>query len=241
MTTRQAAAAKLRDVNPLAAKIFDTGTVHGGSGEPVEVHSQLSELHADALYATVLAQRPQVVVEVGMAFGLSSLAILTALRDAGGTGRLISIDPYQSTTWRGIGTANVERAGLSGMHELMETPDYLGLPRLLEARTRVDFGYIDGWHTFDYTLLDFWYLDRMVPQGGVVAFNDAGLRAVHRVMRFVRTHRRYRELNVGLRPSYRGRNPVATLQRRLTGRQDADRYFQKVEEWEPAWNFYAPF
>lgn len=74
-----------------------------------------------------------------------------------------------------------------------------------------------------------------------MAFNDCGLRSVHRVIQFVRSHRRYEEMDVGLRADYRSGSPVGTVLRRLKGRNGADRYFRKVQSWEPEWSFYASF
>jgi predicted O-methyltransferase YrrM len=231
----------LRDVNSVARAIFTEGRVQDEAGLSHPVSSELSEKHADALYRAVLAARPRAVVEIGMAHGISTLAILSALREIGEGGRLVSIDPHQSTAFGAIGQANVNRAGLADSHELIEDYDFNVLPSLLKDGLVIDFGYIDGWHTFDYTLLDFWYLDKMLRPGGVMGFNDCGYRAVNKVLRFVRTHRRYRELDVGLKPDYQGAHPGVTLARRLMRLSHSDRYFQKVEQWEPTWNFYAPF
>ena len=227
--------------NAILREIVSTRTVRDVSGTATRDIAGVSTSFAEALYQQVLRRRPTTVVEVGMAYGVSSLAILTALAELGGERRLISIDPYQSTQWMGIGVANVERAGYSGLHELREMPDFLALPELLREGLSVDFGYIDGWHTFDYTLLDFWYLDRMLTIGGVVAFNDCGMRAVHKVIRFVLSHRRYREVDVGLPRDFSSANRLGSLLRRATGRNAADRYFEKLEAFEPEWSFYAPF
>ncbi len=108
-----------------------------------------------------------------MAHGVSSLAILSS-PSCQARVALISIDPNQHIQWHATGVSNVVRAGFSQAHELLEIPDYLGLPRLLEQNTIVDFAYVDGWHTFDYTMLDFFYLDKLLKVGGIVGFNDCG-------------------------------------------------------------------
>lgn len=227
--------------SPLIGEIFERRQVVDGEGRAQPLHSAISEEYARALYGAVLARRPRMAVEIGMAFGISTLAILTALREIGADGRLISIDPRQSTGFHGIGIANVRRAGFTDRHELIEAFDYAALPRLLEQGTRLQFAYIDGWHTFDYTLLDFFYLDKLLDPGGVIGFNDAGWRSVHKVLGFVRTHRKYREIDVGLPRDYRGINPLGVLSRWWTGRSHADRYFEKLEAWEPKWDFFARF
>lgn len=234
--------------NSILREILTTKTTRTPEGESVPLESFLDATHAEALYRQVRTQRPQIVAEIGMANGISTLAILTALEENGGDGRLVSIDPNQSTQWRDCGRAAVARAGLAHRHRVIEKPDSLALPELLSAGTRIDFSYIDGWHTFDYALVDSWYLDKMTPKNGVIAFNDCGWPAVAKAIRFVQTHRRYRELDVGLPRSYDRPLSLGILLRKIKHRRlgdyfrrTEDRYFQKIEEWEPNWDFYAPF
>ena len=87
--------------------------------------------------------------------------------------------------------------------------------------------YIDGDHAFDHVFIDFFYGDQLLDAGGILGFNDAGWPAVYRVIRFLQRHRRYAEVNVGLSPDYKGRNPLVTLARRLLRRSRQDRYFRK--------------
>lgn len=224
----------------LLRDIYATRETEKADGSRIPVRDFISPSYAAALYRTVLARRPALVLEVGMACGLSTLSILSALRDAGG-GRLISVDPAQSTDYAGIGVLNVRRAGLEAFHELIEEPSFQALPRLLARKLQPDFAYIDGWHTFDYVLADFFYIDKMLRKGGCVVFNDCGWQSVHRVIRFVQTHRKYRELDVGLSPDYRGGSPLSTIVHLIQRRSRADRYFEKTEDWEPNWNFYRMF
>lgn len=212
------------------------------------VRSAISAESAQALYRTVVTERPAQVIEIGMAFGVSTLAVLTALADAGAGGRLVSIDPSQSSVWQGCGAAAVERAGLAAHHTLLEEHDHLALPRLTAEGVRIGFAYIDGWHTFDRVFLDWWYLDRMLEPGGVVGFNDCGWPAVDRVIRFLLGHRAYTEVDAGLpvrlrgvRPAAEARRLLARTPRRTWYAQAQDRYFRKERDWEPGWDFYAPF
>jgi predicted O-methyltransferase YrrM len=228
-------------VNSTIRGLYETRRVLGQDGVERPLDPLLPESFAVALQDTVRQHQPRVALEVGMACGMSSLAILAGLHTAGPDGRLISIDPHQSTSYHGAGVANVARAGLAGRHELVEKPDYLALPNLLEKGTRLQFAYIDGWHTFDYVLLDLFYIDKMLDAGGIIAFNDCGWRSVHRALGFLTSHRRYRELNVGLRPDYGSGRLLGSLLRYVQGRSNSDRYFQKIESWEPSYDFYSQF
>jgi predicted O-methyltransferase YrrM len=232
---------------PVLREMIETQTALDPHGRPVPLHSGVSVADAEALYQQIRGRKPTQVVEVGMAFGVSTLAILTALSE-NGAGRLTSIDPLPQDYGR-CGLAAVERAGFSSLHRLIEQPSALALPELLAAGTTIEFGYIDGWHTFDAVLLDLWYLDRMLLPGGLLGFNDCGWPAIGRAIRFLETHRRYREIAPPL-PTF-GRRVRAALSCLRHGRlgeyqvwrdlREEDRYLEKLEAWEPRWDFYAPF
>lgn len=175
-----------------------------------------------------------------MAHGISTLAILSALDEAG-RGSLVSIDPYQSTDWQDVGRHAVDAAGLSSRHEIIEAPDYLALPRLVENGRRFDFAYVDGWHTFDYVALDAFYIDKMLPVGAIIGFNDCGLFAVRKALRYLTTHRHYQQLDVGLPRNYAAASPLKSVVRRVLGASHEDRYFKKQDDWNPPWDFYRRF
>lgn len=217
---------------PVLSTMIDTNTTVTPSGEVVPLHSGVHPLFAATLHRILAELKSVKCLEIGMANGVSSLAILTALRDGGNPdAHLTSIDPEQSKGWHGCGAHAVERAGYARLHTLIEDFDYLALPALLAQKTQIDFAYIDGWHTFDYTLLDWWYVDRMLKVGGVVALNDTGWPAVAKVIDFFLGHRKYKEADVGL----------PRLVSPATNLRQEDRYFVKMADWEPNWDFFAPF
>ncbi len=202
------------------------------------IHAAIEPRLAIALRDQVSRLKPKTAIEIGMANGISTLAILAGL-PAGS--RLISIDPYQDTEWASAGRKLVARSDRAADHLILTEPDYLALPALLRDGAIVDFAYVDGMHTFDYVTLDAFFVDKLLPLGGVVAFNDCGFRSIHKFLKMFQSHRKYEELDVGLVPDYRGRNPLVTAVRRITGRSNQDRYFRKLEQWEPPHNFFKPF
>lgn len=204
----------------------------------VAVDSAISPAFATALTRIVAELAPRTALEIGMAHGVSSLAILAGLPPGG---RLISLDPFQDVDWGGAGRRAVAASNRADRHELRQSPDYLELPRMLAAGETVDFAYIDGMHTFDYVLVDAFYVDKLLPIGGVVGFNDCGFRSIHRALRFFTGHRRYEEIDVGLPADFGERNVLARAWRRLEGRSNQDRYFRKLDAWEPPHNFYRRF
>ena len=221
--------------------MFLRGTSKDLAGREVPCKPALTWPNVQALYKTISLYKPSNVLEVGMAFGTSSLAILSALKKLGQNGRLISIDPSQTTAFAAQGIINVQHAGLQDLHELIEECDFIALPTLLKQSKKFDFIYIDGWHTIDYVLLDIFYCDKLLKPGGIMAFNDCGWRAVHKALNFLKTHHHYKEIDVGLRRDFSARNPLFKVIKMIEGRSIADRYFEKVEDWEPPSNFFARF
>lgn len=227
--------------HPLLDEIFTSKTVVDGEGQSIPLQAQITPDNVQGLYNAVVQESPTAVVEVGMAYGISSLTILAALDKAGSGGTLVSIDPYQTTNWKSGGLKTVERAGFADRHTLIEDVSYLALPRLIEQAKKFDLAYIDGYHSFDYVLVDFFMIDLLLRVGGVVGFNDCGMRSVFKAIRFVQTHKKYEELDVGIKPNYQGRNVLITLGRRVTGRKRNDRYFRKLADYKTPTKFYARF
>jgi predicted O-methyltransferase YrrM len=160
-------------------------------GDSIPLVSAIS--HEEGLFLQDLVRKvdPKVTLEVGLAYGISALYICDALRIREGT-RHIAIDPYQHKHWgNGIGMANLRRAGFGDIVQLIEKPSHLVLPELEMASQEVDFAFIDSWHTFDFTLIDFFYIDHVLRVGGIVAIDDTNWRAVRQVCRFVVTNRAY--------------------------------------------------
>jgi len=75
------------------------------------------------------------------------------------------------------------------------------LPRLAVAGTRIQFAFIDGWHTFDHTLVDFFFVDRMLDVGGIVVIDDVGYPSIRRLCHFVLSNREYTTIDFSGYPS----------------------------------------
>lgn len=103
---------------PVLREVFETRTVLLPDGTHKPLVANISAGGSVALYETVLRHRPELVVEIGMAQGVSTLSILSGLMQTGG--RLISIDPYIG--WESARLAaihSVDRAGFAGIHTHM--------------------------------------------------------------------------------------------------------------------------
>jgi predicted O-methyltransferase YrrM len=178
-------------VSSLALEILRSGEVQAADGSRFPLTSHISEREGRFLQSLIRELQPRVSLEVGLAFGMSALFLCEELAKVGAQ-RHIVIDPYQSTEYRNVGLENLRRAGVLSLVDLREEPSYLELPRLAAQGVEIDFAFIDGMHTFDYALLDFLYVDRMLRVGGVVAFDDANWPALRKLVRYVLCNRSYR-------------------------------------------------
>lgn len=201
-------------MNPVLEDIYRTGWCVDLAGKERKVTGAVPREDALILQEMVRFVKAKTTLETGVAFGLSTLAICeTLLEETPSAERRTPIavgvkhygvDPEQNTAHGGAALASLKRAGLDSVFELLEGPSHLVLPRLLEQGAALDLAFIDGWHTFDYTLLDFFYVDKLLRPGGVVLLHDRSWPSKQKVIRFIKTHRRYRELPVrsGSRPGF---------------------------------------
>jgi len=156
-------------------------------GTFTQLHSSVTDMEVGFLNDLIAMCRPRTSLEVGCAQGISSLAICEAIgEDAGHT----IIDAFQSTEWKGHGVHNLRAAGFSNFR-LIEQRSEFALPRLCEEGASFDFVFVDGWHTLDHVMVEFFYIDRMLPVGGIVAFDDTALTGLNRLMRYITRYPNY--------------------------------------------------
>lgn len=150
--------------------------------------SHVGRSTGELLARTVADVRPRVSLEIGLAYGVSTLFICEALSALPHPSVHIVLDPFQNGKWRGIGLRNVQEAGFGDLVEFHEERSELFLPRLVAEGRRVDFAFIDGLHRFDQAFVEFYYVNRLLRPGGVVLFDDAVRPSVKRVVRHALTY-----------------------------------------------------
>ncbi|MEO5999942.1 MAG: class I SAM-dependent methyltransferase, partial [Chitinophagaceae bacterium] len=154
-------------------RIYEDRSATDLDGNILKLHSEVSNAEAAVLMKMVEASNAKVTLETGLAFGVSALAICHAARALHGSGFIhYGVDPNQLTEYRGSALASLKKEGLNANFKLLEGPSHLMLPKLIEEGVVLDCAFVDGWHTFDYTLIDFFLIDKMLKPGGFVAFND---------------------------------------------------------------------
>lgn len=211
-------------MNSVLASILRTQTVSDGhTAYPLRSH--VTSDAGAVLQAIIRDVRPSVSLEVGLAYGISALFICDALAQLQRPFRHIIVDKFQHGYWHGIGLRNLQQAGYE--HHLAFHEDYseLTLPRLLANGTQVDFAFIDGHHTFDHVLMDFFFVNRMLRVGGVVVFDDVDYPSIFRVVRHVLTYPAYQLYPLSARPPT-ARSTLGHLRSRLARVGWAKKVFQ---------------
>lgn len=169
-------------------RIYKTGTAVGSGGKIHQIHSAIDRDEGEFVYG-LIRDDPRITrtLEVGCAFGLSSLFICAALKERPQAEHTI-VDPFQNSQWDGVGIRSLREAGFD-FFTLIEEPSEIALPRLLsENEGRYDLVLIDGWHTFDQTLLDCYYALRLLRVGGVLVIDDVEFNSVRRVVAYLRNY-----------------------------------------------------
>jgi len=167
-------------------ELFENLKLTSVSLEDGPAHSTIKPTEGNFLYDTIIKNNFSNCMEVGMAYGISSMYMLLALKKNSNTNKkLDSIDPFQSTQWKNFGVKLVKSIKMEKYHNLYEDKSYNSLPILLEKKELYDLVFIDGWHTFDYTLLDFFYSDLILKIGGIIIIDDAFHQGVNKCLKYI--------------------------------------------------------
>lgn len=184
----------------LLDEIYSKREVQDASGRCYKLHSEITPDEGKLISSLISDHRIHRTLEIGCAYGLSSLYICQAIAEFENPAHTI-IDPYQRSEWTGIGITNLDRAGCN-FFQLIEECSELALPDLILKGDTYQFILIDGYHTFDQTLVDFYFANRLLEQGGIIVMDDVHLPAVRKVARFVAKLPNYQVI-VGARPFQR--------------------------------------
>ena len=179
-------------MNPVLEEILKTGYTTSPNGQSVRARYAVGPDEVEFLQELISELKPHVSLEVGLAYGVSALCICDAMEKIPGS-RHIIIDPHQRREdgYKGIGLHNLTRAGYGGKIEFFEQPSHRALAHLEAQGRKIDFAFVDGWHTFDYTMIDFFYIDKMLNVGGIVVFDDADWGSVRKLCRYIVTNLPY--------------------------------------------------
>ncbi len=145
----------------------------------IEQGHLLAALHA--------ALKPALSIEIGLAYGFSTLFILDAAFHTK-SGRHVAIDPFQETMWHGIGCQAVKELNFDSMFEHISDKSITALTDLYKKGQKAEYIYIDGAHNFDYALVDFFCSNLILSMGGLLVLDDMWMPSIQKVAGFIRNN-----------------------------------------------------
>lgn len=161
------------------------------NSHPIDM-TRISRTQGMWLYELCVSVKPTATLEIGMAYGFSTLYFLAAAaRNLGG--HHTAIDPFQRSRWQGIGLAHAqaltsEKGSSFGFHFIEERSDRAATD-LARSDSTFEVIFIDGNHRFDDVLVDFYLYAPLCAEGGYMIFDDMWLFSIQTVVAFVRTNR----------------------------------------------------
>ena len=148
----------------------------------------------DVLRDILRREQVGIVVEIGLAYGASALAIAEALASSGGDDtRHVIIDPFQDH-FDDAGWNAIVSVGAGERCTLLRERSQLVLPRLVGEGFVADAAFVDGSHIFHNVFVDLFFLGELLRPGGLVVLDDCQWASVATAVR-------YFELNTGWRPA----------------------------------------
>ena len=150
----------------------------------------------DALRDLLLAEGAQIVIEVGLAYGSSALAIAEALAESDGTRkRHVIIDAFQADFFE-TGWNALTDAGVADTCSLVRERSQLALARLVDQGFIADAAFVDGSHMFHNVFVDLYYLGELVRPSGLVILDDWQWPSVATAVRYFETNLGWRPINM---------------------------------------------
>jgi len=123
-------------LHPLVEEILRSGRVPTNDGRAVVAQGHIPRDECELLYRQVAATQAREAIEVGMAFGISTLCLCDALSrntspETGKRPHLVVMDPHQGDGWQGLGLQQVRSAGFGDMVEFHARTSQAVLPELV--------------------------------------------------------------------------------------------------------------
>ncbi|HEX8330579.1 MAG TPA: class I SAM-dependent methyltransferase [Hymenobacter sp.] len=170
-------------MNRLLENIFITKSFKNSAGLTVNIHSETSKEQCEFLQRIIRENNFHSSIEIGFAYGMSTLAIVEQIEKNNGTH--LVIDKFQHSGWSGNGLDLIEQAGYADNLEFVEEFCYISLPKILASGRKFDFAYIDSTKQMDWLLVNFFYLDKLLSKNGIIVFDDVDFPGIRKLLRYI--------------------------------------------------------
>jgi predicted O-methyltransferase YrrM len=159
-----------------------------GQYHSLDTQTRIAPQQGMWLYKLYCESKPKSSLEVGVAYGFSTIFFLAALAK-NGSGNHTAIDPFQKSVWHGIGLQKITETHSEAVTRFMEDYSFHAVTDLARAGRTFEFIFIDGNHRFDDVLVDFTLCALLCPIGGLIIFDDMWMPSVQTAVSFIRSNR----------------------------------------------------
>lgn len=177
--------ARVRDVR---RRLAEDGPLYSRRERDFEIVT-VPERDCDLLRDLLIAERVETVVEVGLAYGSTALAVGEALVTLDPPNpRHVIVDPFQQHEYADVGWDLLRTAGLDSIAGLIRTWSSVALPHLVSQGLVADAAFVDGSHRFHEVFVDLYYLRKIVRPGGLIVVDDDWTPSVRTAVRYYEQH-----------------------------------------------------
>jgi predicted O-methyltransferase YrrM len=157
---------------------WETATAQERADASESTYMPISQQGGDLLYILARAKRPNIIVEFGTSYGISTIYLAAAVAD-NGTGHVVSteLNPAKEAAAR----ANLAEAGLAD-HVTILPGD--AMTTLNDVPGPIDLVLLDGWKELCLPLLR--SLESRLASGGVIVADDINLSSLSGYLEYVR-------------------------------------------------------
>lgn len=163
-----------------------------GQLHPIDNATKIYPSQGIWLYTLCLSVKPKTTLEIGMAYGYSTLYFLAAAAK-NPLSHHTAIDPYQCSYYKGIGVAHANALtstlAPNSAFRFIENRSDIAASDLVRSNSTFDIIFIDGNHRFDDVLVDFYLYVPLCAIGGYMIFDDMWMSSIQTVVAYIRANR----------------------------------------------------
>lgn len=163
----------------------------GANGEMIAIDSvtRIGPPQGMYLYDLCRELKPKKTLEIGLAYGFSTIYILAAHHENQSGGSHTAMDPCQASTYHDVGRTQPETVGMAHTFRFFPERSYPTLSELWRQGEGFEFIFIDGNHRFDDILTDFTLSAALCVVGGYISLDDMWMPSIQRAASFIRKNR----------------------------------------------------
>ena len=173
-------------------EILTTNKIETREGGFIDLHSHTRREQGIFLQEMFDLAKPTSSLEVGFAYGISTLFILEKHQFYKSAPKAhIVIEPYP---WGDTALFNINKAELGEYLDIRNDLSDKVIPSLYLSGHRIQFAYIDTTKLFDVVMQDFYFTDKILDVNGIMVIDDCDTNGINKVVRFISSLPHYKIL-----------------------------------------------